>query len=186
MVRLLILMLLFALPLQAERYVLDTAASRIDFSYTENGAPVRGRFPQFDGSAEFVADAPGDSAVFVLVRTSAVQLPDFVRTAFARTPDWFATEAHPRAQFELTSLSPLGGSRWQASGLMTVKGRSRPVSMPVSLVEEGRCLRARGTLTVALADFAIGRGTVSRMIRVGETVEIGFDLLGRPESGGGC
>ena len=177
----LILLALMALPAHAERWVLDAGRSTLSFTYTENGVPMQGRFPAFSGWALYDPAAPADSSVFVTVDTEAVELPDFVRTAFARTEDWFATTRHPRAQFELTALVPLGDGGLRAEGVMTVKGRSRTVALPVRLAPAGDCLRATGTLEIALADFDIGRGTVSRLIRVGDTVTVRFDLLGRPE-----
>lgn len=178
--RILVALLLLSLPAHAERWVLSPAGSAITFTYTENDVPMQGVFPEFSGWAEFDPDAPEDSAVFVQVDTEAVQLPDFVRTAFARTDDWFATTRHPSALFELVRLTPEGDAL-KAEGVMTVKGRSVSVTLDVDLAPYGDCLRARGALPIDLATFEIGRGTVSRLIRVGDTVEVTFDLVGRPE-----
>lgn len=178
--RILTALLMIALPAHAERWILSPSESAISFVYTENDAPKLGGFPEFTGWAEYDPDAPDDSAVFIQVNTEAVQLPDFLRTAFARTEDWFATASHPRAQFELTSLTPDGGPL-QAQGVITVKGRSRPVSLDVELLPFGDCLRATGSLPIDLVDFEIGRGTISRMIRVGDSVQVTFDLVGRQQ-----
>lgn len=176
-----ILLSMIAGPALAERWIVVPDRSALTFTYTENDVAMEGRFPVFSGWARFDAAAPEASAVFVQVDMEAVSLPDFVRTAFARTGDWFATERHPRAQFELTLLTPTGDG-YRAEGLMTVKGRTRPVALPVTLTQEGSCLRARGSAELDLESFDIGRGTVSRLIRVGDTVAVDFDLVGRPEA----
>lgn len=169
------------LPAHAERWVLSPSESVIDFIYTENETPMMGAFPEFTGWAVFDPDTPEDSTVFIQVNTEAVQLPDFVRTAFARTEDWFATTAHPMALFELTNLTS-NEDYLLATGILTVKGRSRPLSTAVELVAEGDCLRATGRFPIDLLDFEIGRGTVSRLIKVGDEVTVQFDLIGRPET----
>lgn len=179
--RIILALLIMTLPAHAERWILSPSESVIDFIYSENDVPMVGALPDFTGWAVYDPNDAENSTVFIQVNTEAVQLPDFVRTAFARTDDWFATTAHPMALFELTSLVSNEGSML-ATGILTVKGRSRPLSTTVELMADGECLRASGRLPIDLVDFDIGRGTISRLIRVGAEVTVQFDLIGRPET----
>lgn len=173
------LFILITLPATAAEWVLDPTRSSITFTYTENGVPFEGRFPDFTGRAFFAPDTPEDgSDVEITVRTETAELQDFIRTAFAKTEDWFHTQAHPTASFTLNQLTVIDGTQMQADGLLTVKGQAFAFTPTFTLEQTGTCLRAIGEMEMDFKTFGIGLGGVSRLIAVGDTATLRYDLTG--------
>ncbi|MBB5516556.1 polyisoprenoid-binding protein YceI [Rubricella aquisinus] len=174
-----LLFLLTTLPTTAAEWRLDPARSTITFTYTENNVPFDGHFPDITGRAFFDPASPEDgSDVEVAVRTETVVLQDFVRTAFAKTEDWFHTQAHPQATFTLNALRVIDGQTMQADGILTIKGNAFAFTPEFTLEQTGTCLRAIGQMEMAFKEFGIGQGGVSRLIAVGDTVTLSYDLIG--------
>ena len=174
-----ILIALLPLPAQALDWVLAESGSSLTFTYTENEEVMEGRFATFTGTAFYDPELPEGAEVAVRVLTDGVQMSDPVRTLFAKSPAWFNSSDYPEAVFNLTELRQITETDLQATGTLQVKDRSVGLDMPVKLIANGGCLRAQGTLELVLADYAIGDDAFSRFIRVGETVQLTFDLLGQ-------
>jgi polyisoprenoid-binding protein YceI len=177
--RVFLILTLLALPVHAAEWQLDPARSTITFTYTENDVPFEGHFPDISGRAFFDPTAPEEgSDVEVTVVTETVVLQDFVRTAFAKTEDWFHTQAHPQATFTLNALKVIDGPKMQADGILTIKGNAFAFTPDFTLEQTGTCLRATGQMEMAFKEFGIGQGGVSRLISVGDTVILNYDLIG--------
>ena len=74
------------------------------------------------------------------------------------TDDWFAAGKHPRATFVTRAFKDLGGGRYQAMGDLTIRGVSRPVVLPFTLVIAGDTARMNGQLALNRAAFGVGQG----------------------------
>lgn len=170
-----------ASPAAALDWTLDPAQSDLTFTYTENGRPFEGRFPAFSGNAFFDPELFEGTDVALEVRTEAVELPDFVRTGFAKSSAWFDTSNYPTSQVTIDEITRNEDGTLTATGTLTVKGRSFPIAPVMSLEAEGRCLTASGTFPMRIKDYGIGEDALSRTIRVGETVDIAFRLTGYPQ-----
>jgi len=163
---------------QAAEWLLDPDKSTITFTYFENDQPMEGAFPTFSGEAFYDPAWASDAVVAVTVVTADVQMADFVRTAFAKTPDWFHTQQFPEATLEITGLEPFEDGQLRALGELTLKGQTFPLSPVFDLETVGSCLRATGEMTMLLSDYGIGAGAVSRLINVRNDLVLSFDLVG--------
>ena len=162
----------------AAEWLLNPEKSTITFIYYENDSPMEGIFPNFSGEAFYDPAWAQDAIVAVTVVTADVQMADFVRTAFAKTSDWFHTQQFPEATLEIGALEPFGDGMMRAVGELTLKGQTFPMSPVFALETVGSCLRATGETTMLLSDYGIGAGTVSRLIDVRNDLVLKFDLVG--------
>lgn len=91
---------------------------------------------------------PRTARVVVAMPTLAGDNADLV--AHLRNADFFDVEKYPTATFELTSFR--GDS---ATGRLTIKGVTRPVTLPVKVEPTATGLRLRGTVSVDRTRFGI-------------------------------
>jgi polyisoprenoid-binding protein YceI len=95
-----------------------------------------------------------------------------------RGQDWFAVATYPQARFETKSFRDLGGDRYEADALLTIRDVARPVLLPFTLEKAQAGTRARGELVIDRTDFGVGQGASPQLLA--HEVTIRFDLLAAP------
>jgi polyisoprenoid-binding protein YceI len=151
---------LAALPARAQpapsdaRYVLNTAHSRFGFSIGHFFvSSTEGQFTRFDGRLVFPRQAPERGTVTIHVSPGSVDTGIAARDDHLRTPDFFDVAQYPLASFESSSLVESGTSSGKLTGLLTLHGVTKPVSLDVTLETPD--------LTAASLKFS-ARGTLKR------------------------
>ena len=111
-------------------YVIDASHSRLGFSARHAMVTaVRGDFTDFDGTAHVDAETPANSRVDLTIRTASINTASADRDGHLRSGDFFDAEAHPEITFVSTSVER-DGTDWTITGDLTIKGISRPVTIP--------------------------------------------------------
>ena len=164
----------------ATEWRMDPAQSRLTFAGTQAGRPFEGSFEKFTANIRFhEADVSGGEATVVIdvasVRTGNAQGDDAVKGQ-----DWFAVATYPQARFETTSFRHLGGNRYQADAVLTIRGVAKPVVLPFTLEKTEGGTRAKGELVINRTDFGVGQGQWASPQLVAHEVTIRFDLLAAP------
>ncbi|MEL6234241.1 MAG: YceI family protein [Pseudomonadota bacterium] len=165
----------------AAEYRLDAERSKIMFSYVEDGTTQEGRFSALTGSAVFDPAQPQAADVELTIRSDSIRLRDPVRTHFAQSIDWFHAEEHPDFTFRLVGLERIDTDRFLARGQIEIKGRVVDLAVELDIQEAEGGLRARGVLNLDRQDYGLGIGFSSLFSRVGEQVQVAFDLYGAPK-----
>ncbi|MFN3857184.1 MAG: YceI family protein [Caulobacter sp.] len=159
LIALVALLLLAATPAAAapaQAWSVDAAGSRIGFSSTFGGEAFSGAFRRWDAQIRFdPANLAGSSAVVTIDMTSAAT-GDADRDGALPTAAWFSAKAHPRAVFRATGFKALGGNRYEATGTLTLRGVTRPLTLPFSLVITGD--QAKMDARISLSRLAYGVG----------------------------
>lgn len=152
----------------------DPARSKIAFTFTQLGAPVEGVFRDYDVDIQFDPDGPAGE-VRVVIDTASLDTGDEDRDAQARAAEFFAVEAFPKAVFEAREIHGWS-EQYQAVGVLTLKGRTRPLTLPFTLTIDGATAHAEGALVVSRHDFAIGTGEWATNLAVGDEVTIAISV----------
>ena len=137
-----------AIP-EAGTYEIDPSHSAVEFVTRHLGlAKVRGRFNQFSGTI-LIGDDPLDSRVDVVIDAGGIDTRDATRDEHLRSPDFLDVARHPTLEFHSTGVDesrpgggsikqsrPGGGSikrgdTWSVEGDLTVRGKTRPVTLDV-------------------------------------------------------
>lgn len=155
---------------------LVAAKSEIGFVSHQMGVPVAGRFRNFDAQISFDPAAPEKGHFLIGVELASVELPTSDAMQEVVKPIWFDAARFPRAQFESTSIRATGTDRFEITGRLDIKGRSRSVVVPVRLERSGGLAMASGSVTVPRLAFAIGEGEWSNTSMVADDVQIDFRL----------
>src|SRR3954463_10198048 len=134
---------------------LVAAQSEVTFQIKQSGVPVDGRFKRFDAQLALDPKAPQTGSVTVSIDTGSatVGFPES-DVELPRAP-WFNTTKFPRAVFQSSAISPLGSGRYQAKGKLELKGTTRDLVVPVTIVQNGPQSTATGEFVVKRLDYKI-------------------------------
>ncbi|MEM8773458.1 MAG: YceI family protein [Pseudomonadota bacterium] len=139
---------------------------------TQLNNPIEGSFA--DWTADIVFDEiPDADEVYgkVIVDIAITSLTLGSVTSQALGKDYFNAEAHPTANFSASIIKE--GGQYVASGDLTIRGVSIPVSMPFTLSVDGDQAVANGELDVDRRDFGVGPQDEAS---AGATVSVAFAL----------
>jgi polyisoprenoid-binding protein YceI len=109
-------------------YDIDPAHTTVEFVARHMLSKVRGSFRDFAGSIT-VGERPEDSRVDVEVDTASVTTGNEQRDQHLQSSDFFEVDAHPKMTFRSTSFRPTGGTRFELTGDLSIKGITRPVTL---------------------------------------------------------
>lgn len=137
---------------------MDAAESRLTFKAVHNGREFTGTFGNFDAVINLDPANPAGGEVHVIVDLSSVDAGDRDRNSNLPTKDWFHVETFPMATFTSTDLSKLSGSNYVATGNLSLKGVSKPITLAFTLNVEGDTAQASGGVDLVRTDFNIGQG----------------------------
>lgn len=166
---------------QAVEYgTLDTAASRVGFRYTQMGVTLDGQFKQFSAQLRFDPARPEAAAATVEVPLAGIDTGSPEGDDEVKAKTWFDTANHPVARFVASAVKPLGNSRFEIAGQLSIKGKTRPVSFPATFTPGTPTATFEGTLPLQRGDFAIGEGEWSGFDIVANKVDVIFHLVARP------
>ena len=111
-------------------YTLDPAHSRLGFSARHAMvATVRGQFTEFTGTARVDTANPADSKVEVSIVANSISTGNEQRDGHLLSADFFESEQFPDITFTSTDVTR-DGDDWTISGDLTIKGVTKPISVP--------------------------------------------------------
>ncbi len=162
---------------QAAPRVVDVASSEIGFKVTQMGVEVSGRFTRFDGAVELDPAKPDAASARINVDIASLSTGDTDADAVALEEAWLNQAVFPKASFESSKLKLLGGNRYEASGTLTIRGKARPLTVPLT-IDKARdgSLNVTGTLKINRSDFAVGGGEWNDDDLVANSVPVNFRL----------
>lgn len=164
----------FAASAEAPAWRLDPERSRITFTFTQLGSPIEGAFRAFEADIRFDPTVP-TGTIAVTIDTASLDTGDDNRDTEAWGPAFFAVSDHPQATFRSETVTGTNGS-FAAVGTLSLKGVTKPLTLPFTLEVDGARARAAGSVTVNRQDFAIGTGEWLSNGAIGDAVVITIDV----------
>ena len=139
-------------------WIVDKAGSRIRFKSAFSGDAWEGGFGRWDAQIKFDPKNLAGSKVVVNVDVTSAASGDKDRDESMPTADWFNSPRFPKATFTTNAIRSLGSDRYQADGTLTLKGVSKPVTLPFTLTIQGDTARMNGQTVINRSQFGIGQG----------------------------
>lgn len=175
------LVLSFAMPAHADRYVIDTKGAHafIQFKIQHLGYSwLSGRFNTFEGAFEYDEKKPNESSVKVNIDTASVDSNHAARDKHLRSKDFLEVDKFPQASFVSTSFAEDGKN-------ITLKGKFTLHGVTKDIVIKGHHVGAgadpwggfrrgfEGSTTIALKDYNIlmNLGPASQDVQLTLSVE---------------
>ena len=115
----------------AGTWTLDKSHSSIEFVAKHlMVTKVRGAFTEFDGAIHIEED-PTKSWAEATIKTSSITTRDAKRDGHLTSGDFLEIESFPEMTFRSESLKHLKDNRYEAAGILTIKGVTKPVVLDV-------------------------------------------------------
>lgn len=140
---------------------IDYESSYIKFVATQAGADINGEWQDWTAAIHF-DEAQLDVSMFdVSVLVAAVETLDVERDRTLQDPEWFDVENYPEVRYQASLFKEKPEGEYEASGSLTVKGRSVPVTLLFTVsqtdgnyVLDGEARLDRTALQVGIGEWA--------------------------------
>ncbi|MBA2780208.1 YceI family protein [Billgrantia kenyensis] len=148
----------------ADDYIVDIEGQHafIQFKINHLGySYILGTFEEFEGRFHYDADDLEASSVEMEVQVNSLNSNHAERDRHFLSDDFLSAGTYPTATFVSTGFEPTGDDEGVLTGDLTLKGETREIEMPVTLMGEGEDpwgnYRAgfEGSTNLTLADFGI-------------------------------
>lgn len=151
--------------------------SRVDFAYKQMNVPMDGNFKRFGGQLRFDPAKPQLAKATLEINLASIDTGSTDGDEEVAGKLWFNMPQFPVARFVSTSVKPLGNNRYQVTGKMSIKGKTRDVSTPATFRQQGANGVLEGSFVLKRADFGIGEGMWADFGTVANEVQIKFRLV---------
>ncbi len=122
----------------ADTWTIDAGHSTTMFKVLHFGAGhVYGRFNDFAGTIDFDAADATKNKVTLTIKTESVDTALPKRDDHLRAADFFNAKQFPTMTFVSKEWKPAGDKKWDVSGTLTIKGVSKEITVPVSMIGTG-------------------------------------------------
>lgn len=162
------------LPAMAADWTLDPVHSTLAFSGKQTGTPFSGHFGSFGGTISFDPAHPEAGHAHVTIALASGTTGDRQRDGALPGKDWFDVAQFPSAVFDAQSFRAKGGNAYEAVGTLTIRGISKPVTLPFTLDISGATAHAKGHLDLVRSVFGVGQGPWASGQWV--ALEVGVDI----------
>ena len=164
---------------QPVSYPFDQRNAVIEF-FPRVGGLLRptGEFQQFQGSLSLDAAKLAQSQAIVRMSASLIRVGMPGGASKLRSADYFDAARYPEIDYRSTGLTAGDDGKWTMTGLLTIRGVTRPQTLDVSLVPggKGRSLAAfEATGKIRRSDF--GMVADHRLVadEIGLTIKVALD-----------
>jgi polyisoprenoid-binding protein YceI len=151
--------------------------SSINFTATQNDAPVKGTFKTFSGEIQGDPTKLKDSRVTIIVDTNSVatSYPEVQNTL--KMADWFDAAHFPKATFTADKFTHTGKNTYIASGMLTIRDKTVPVTLNFVLEDyTDKAFDIKGSTTLKRNAFGVGQGDWSKTDAIKDDVIVEFTL----------
>jgi polyisoprenoid-binding protein YceI len=135
---------------------IDGGKSTVVATFTQENVPVEAPFKRVSGHIDYDPAQPAAAKAELAVTTGSLDLGSEDYNSEVRKQDWLDSAAHPTASFVSTSIKPAAPGHLEATGTLTLKGKTQTVTVPVTVGRAGAVTSFDGELTISRAYFGIG------------------------------
>jgi polyisoprenoid-binding protein YceI len=146
-----------AAPAVPGAWIVDKAASKIEFSGTQTGKAFTGRFETFDATIIFDPEDLAAAKIEAVIDTGSARTGDRQRDAALPGAEWFSAKAFPQARF-ISETVTAAASGYEARGKLTIREAGKDLTLPFTVGIDGNRAVADAAVTLNRADFGVGQG----------------------------
>jgi len=172
-----IFMLLPVIAFAADFSKVQLDNSSITFVSKQMSVPVAGVFKKFTANIRINPAKPETGMANIEIDLASIDAGSMEANDEVKGKSWFNVAEFPKANFVSSSVKALGGGKFEATGKMTIKGKTMEMHAPFTLKEDKGMLNIDGVFTLKRLDFGIGSGLWSDTSVVADEVQIKFHVL---------
>lgn len=173
-----------ASPPSAARWVVDRDRSSAGFTLTVEGTPVAGTIGDWRADILLDPDSLQTSSISAVMemRTASVAGSEISEQQLLGE-DGFYTAYFGAANFSADSIRRTADGQYEAAGTLTIKGISRPLTLPFALSIEDGVGHATGSATIDRFDYEMFVAADPKASRIGREVTISIDIVAEAPGG---
>jgi polyisoprenoid-binding protein YceI len=147
-------------------------------------------FPAYRGSLRYDAAQPAASEVLLTLDAGGIKLTDdwlnegdFKEVQRYALEEMLEAKKYPQVTFVSSEIVPMDATHYKVGGALTIRGRSKPVVVNVTLEPAaGEALRFVGEAVVKLTDFGLKPPkALLGLIGTKDEMQFSFSLNAQPE-----
>jgi cytochrome b561/polyisoprenoid-binding protein YceI len=162
-------------------YTLLGSQSSLTYTFVQAGARNQGRFQSFTASFN-----PAAGRLSVVIDMRSLTTGDSQRDGLLGGSGFFDVAQYPQSRFTATRIEMTGG-RYEAIGSLTLRGVTRPMTIPFTwrtATVQGRPVGyLSGQTVLRRLDFGVGQGQWHSTSWIGNDVTVSYSLVMAPASG---
>ncbi|MFT5175621.1 MAG: polyisoprenoid-binding protein YceI [Gammaproteobacteria bacterium] len=165
-----------SLPAIANQWQVDHDNSKLAFVVIWDGVALEGIYRRFNANMIFDVNEPANSGFDVSIELLSAKTNNADVDEGISGSTWFDYKHHPLASFKTTEIRSLGEHRFAAQGVLTIKGISKPITMPFTWTQANSQAHMHGEVSVKRTDFNIGAGEWASDPSIDYDVKVIVDL----------
>lgn len=169
-------------PAHAAHWKVDAAHSKLGFTVLWAKQPFSADFKSWRANIDFDPASLAASKADVTIAVGSMSSGDPETDASIKGAIGFAVSKFPTAHFAATGFTHKSGNAYVAQGNLTLKGVTRPVTLPFTLTIDGKQAHMTGSATVMRNQFDVGSGEWSKPDPVAWDVKVNIDIIARSGS----
>ena len=178
--KLIVLTLLAALAIPvahaAEYTTVLPKQSHIQFEFRQMGVPVKGGFKRFATEMVFDPAKPEAARAKIEIDLASIDAGSPEADDESAGKLWFNRSVYPKATFVSREVRTLGANRFELRGTLTLKGRSRDMTVPVTYTPGKNAAIFDGGFVLKRLEFSIGEGLWADVATVANEVQVRFRI----------
>jgi len=135
---------------------IDASKSSIVVTFKQENVPVDAPFKRFNGRIDYDPALPTASKAALEITTSSMDLGSEDYNSEVRKKAWLDSGTYPTATFISTAIKPGAAGHFDATGILTLKGKTQTLTVPVSVGKAGTAMSFDGELQISRSYFGIG------------------------------
>src|ERR1700684_570346 len=135
---------------------IDASKSSIIATFKEENVPVDAPLKKFNGRIDYNAAQPNAAKAALEVETGSLDMGTAEYNAEVRKKAWLDSATYPKATFISTSVKPGAAGHFDATGTLTMKGKTQTLTVPVTVTRAGTAMVFDGAFEISRAYFGIG------------------------------
>jgi polyisoprenoid-binding protein YceI len=143
------------------------------------GESFTGAFRRWDADIRFDPANLAASSVTATIDVASAATGNPDRDQALPTDTFLDAPAYPRATFVARRFTALGGGRYQADGILTLRGVSKPLSLPFTLAIQGGQAKMTSQVAINRLAFGVGQGEWKAVTTVPAAVTVSVVLAAR-------
>ncbi len=160
----------------AQHWAVNAAKSKLGFTVSWSGQPFTGTFRSWKADIDFDPADLAHSHANISIETGSETSGDAETDDGVKGAEGFAISQFPTALFRTTAFTHRAGNDYVAAGTLSIKGISRPVTLPFTLTLSGNTAHVVGNARVLRNDFHVGTGEWEKPDPVAHEVTVNIDL----------
>ena len=126
------------------------------FSIAFKSADPSGNFEEMSGTIDYDKNSPENSKLNLVIKVASIATGNGMRDKKALTEEWFHEAKFPTINFVSSSLVKTDKG-YNISGKLTMKGVTKNIVIPSTLVDSGGKIVFKGNFSVNRLDFGVGK-----------------------------